>query len=87
MFRGMLKIEAKGPRAFNISLRFLVSSLLIAPIRGAVTRYIVRKIIVPRIKVIQLVVFRRFTTAYVIVAEVIDAVIILIDDLKSTVAL
>ena len=87
MFNGMLRMLAKGPSAFSISFRFFVSSVLIAPINGAVIRYDVRKIIVPRIRVIQFAMFRKITIEYVNVAEIIDDIMILIDDLMSMVAL
>ena len=54
MFSGRVKRDAKGPSALSICLRFLVSVLLMAPIRVAVVVYVVRKINAPTISFIQL---------------------------------
>ena len=77
----MLKTVAKGPKAFNISFRFFVSSLLIAPINGAVTKYVVRNIVAPMIRVIQFDMFNKNNTMVVNAAAINDDSTILIDDL------
>ena len=54
MFRGKLSIGKSGPSCLSISLRMLMSFWFIAPIRGAVIVYVMRKIMTPMIKIIQL---------------------------------
>ena len=80
MFMGMFKMVASRPSAFSISFRLFVSSVLIAPINGAATKYVIRKIDAPKMSVIQLGMFRKITIAYVSMADKDDARMILIDD-------
>ena len=47
-------MRERGPSSLITSFRFCVSVLFIAPVRGAVVAYAVRKIVVPMISFIQL---------------------------------
>ena len=78
---------ASGPNVFTISFRYCMSVLFIALSSGAVMIYAVRKIIVPMIRVIQLVWFSWEMIAYVINAVIADANRILADEPQSMVAL
>lgn len=81
MFNGTFRSGVNGPNVFIISFRFLVSSLVIAPINGAVIRYVIRKIVAPMIRVIQFAMFRKIIVMYVRPAEINAAINIFIEDL------
>lgn len=54
IFMGMLNVWERGPSSFSISLRFCMSVLSTAPIRGTVATYAAKKISAPTISFIQL---------------------------------
>ena len=87
IFSGVVRIGLSGPSVFSSSFRFWVSFLFIAPMSGAMIMYVARYIVAPKIRVSQFGKVNCAVVRYVGMAAIADAVRILVEDLRSTVAL
>jgi hypothetical protein len=85
--QGMFSSFEITPNPENIVLRLLMSVWLIAPMVGAIIKYIVMKVKPPAVSSIQSAHFMRFIIMNAAVAATDDDVSIFMDDLMSALAL